>query len=107
LYGLGASLRFFADLGWEAITEHVLDLSELAIARLEAIPGVCVRTPRERGERLSIVSFDPPHGDPDGVVAALRKERIHTASRGGHVRVSFHVYNNAEDVERLAQALTQ
>jgi selenocysteine lyase/cysteine desulfurase len=101
------SLRFFGDLGWDAITEHVLDLSDLAIARLDAIPGMRVATPRERSERLSIVSFDPPHGDADAVVAALRKARIRTAARGGHVRLSFHVYNNPEDVARLVSVLTR
>jgi selenocysteine lyase/cysteine desulfurase len=41
------------------------------------------------------------------VVAALRKARIRTGSRAGHVRISFHVYNNAEDVEQLISVLTR
>jgi selenocysteine lyase/cysteine desulfurase len=107
LYGLGASLAYLEGIGWERVTEHVLDLSGQAVAALGALSGVRVATPAAAAERLGIVSFDPPGGDADAVVAALGRRGVRTASRDGRVRVSFHVYNGPEDIERLVGALAR
>lgn len=46
-----------------------------------------------------------PHGLPDGLLERLAADRIHVSVRGSAVRVSPHVYNDDDDVERLIEAL--
>ena len=46
-----------------------------------------------------------PAGVPPGLPLRLAEERIHVSVRGSSVRVSPHLYNDGEDVERLLVAL--
>ena len=41
----------------------------------------------------------------DEIVRKLEKRRIIVSARGGGIRVSPHLYNNEEDIDRLAQEL--
>jgi selenocysteine lyase/cysteine desulfurase len=40
-----------------------------------------------------------------GLTSTLRERGIHVALRGGRIRVTPHVHNGPEDVERFASAL--
>jgi selenocysteine lyase/cysteine desulfurase len=42
---------------------------------------------------------------PEGLVEALAKERVYISLRGASLRITPHVYNSQEDVERLVQIL--
>ena len=44
---------------------------------------------------------------PDGLPAALAAERVHVSVRGASMRVTPHLYNTDEDVDRLFAALTR
>ncbi|MEO6714166.1 MAG: aminotransferase class V-fold PLP-dependent enzyme [Mycobacteriales bacterium] len=44
-------------------------------------------------------------GVPEGLAARLAQERVHVSVRGNSIRVSPHVYNTTEDVDRLLDAL--
>ena len=44
---------------------------------------------------------------PDGLPAALAAERVHVSVRGASMRVTPHLYNTGEDVDRLFAALTR
>ena len=82
-----------------AISEHLLGLGDLLIEHLDRL-GIELVGPRERERRSHIYVLDltdagwPPYLSESGV-------RLSTV-RGG-LRVSFGIYNNAADVDRLAE----
>ncbi len=53
-----------------------------------------------------VLGLRPPAGmDANAVVAALSMAQVHVAARGGAIRVTPHVFNDEDDVERFATAL--
>ena len=65
--------------------------------------GATVVTPRGVGERGPLVCVAST--DPEALVGALLADQIVTSSRDASVRVSLHLYNTREDVERIIAAL--
>ena len=47
----------------------------------------------------------PEQADIDGVLLTLKKNNIFVSRRGSSLRVSFHLYNDQEDVNRLCSVL--
>jgi selenocysteine lyase/cysteine desulfurase len=45
--------------------------------------------------------------DPERLVAALGERAIVTSSRDSSVRISLHLYNTREDVERILRGLAE
>lgn len=102
-YAANAGLRLIAQTDLAAVREHVLRLTDLAIDRLTA-QGEQVRAlPRERrGAHIGLV--DP---DPVGLAKRLAERDIAVSPRGDVVRLSFHHYNNTDDVDALCAVLAQ
>ncbi len=102
--GLGASLALLGEVGTEALARRVLEVTDFACCKLEAI-GAVVRSERGGGHGSGIVTFEIPNRDP----AALRRRCLEAgvvlSYRGGRLRISPHAYNNAQDVDRLIAAL--
>ena len=102
---LGASLELLDSLGIENIAAAVLDITNQACAALEQL-GARIVSPRGEGQASGIVTFDLPGRD----LAELRKmclaRGVVLSCRGGYLRISPHAYNNAEDIQRLVDALS-
>ncbi|MFI1568162.1 aminotransferase class V-fold PLP-dependent enzyme [Streptomyces sp. NPDC020490] len=100
-YAAGAGLGLVRSLDAGAVHAHVLDLTDLAAGRL-AEQGHRVRIlPRERrGAHLGLLAADPV-----GLARRLADRGIAVSPRGDVVRLSFHYYNNADDVDALCAAL--
>jgi selenocysteine lyase/cysteine desulfurase len=96
----GASL--IEEAGVAAIEEHVNVLAEQLIDGLLEL-GADVATPRDAARRGPLVCVRST--DVDALVRELQGERIVTSSRDDRLRVSLHLYNTAEDVDRLLGAL--
>jgi selenocysteine lyase/cysteine desulfurase len=86
----------------EAIEDHVRGLVDALLAGLDEL-GATVVTPRAEGERGPLVCVAST--DEHALVAALHDERIVTSSRDGNLRISLHLYNVQEDVERVLAGL--
>lgn len=114
--GLGVAIRYALDLGLDAIAERTTSLGETLRERLGAI-GAEVH---DKGtDRCGIVVFTVPGLEPADVVAALRRERIHTSmaqartampdlgARGitTAIRASVHYYNTEDEIEAVVAAL--
>ena len=104
LIALKTSLDLLAEFGFPALAQRVIELTELA-CRLLGEAGAVIRTPRQPGHESGIVSFELPGRDP----AALRRQCLDRdvviSCRAGRLRLSAHAYNDAEDLERLVEAL--
>ena len=114
--GLGAALEYVESLGREAIAEHEHGLLELTNESLMALPGV--RLIGTAPGKAAVVSFTMQGIHPHDIGTILDSEGI--AIRTGHhcamplmqfyglpatARASFGCYSNAQDVERLVQAV--
>jgi selenocysteine lyase/cysteine desulfurase len=87
--GAAAALPWLARLDIAAVYQHCVGLADSLLAKLSLPP---------RGS--AIVALDLP-GAAERLVAA----GITATSRGGRTRLSFHLYNTAEDVEMAVAAL--
>jgi cysteine desulfurase/selenocysteine lyase len=113
--GLTAALEYLEKLGMDRVREHERELTRHAAQALAVIPGVTVYGPRAPAERGAVVAFSVEGLHPHDVAALLDAEGI--AVRAGHhcaqplmrrlgvvgtSRASFSVFNNLDEVNRLA-----
>lgn len=99
---LDHSLQVLLDVGIVKIESHARDLSELLAKGLERV-GCAVISPQRRKGRSGNTCFLAE--DAKGVEGALSKEGILVWGEYGRVRVSGHLYNGSDDVERLLEAM--
>jgi cysteine desulfurase/selenocysteine lyase len=108
MYGLGASIDLFQRTGPALIADWVAGLAG-AVRAAVTERGYTVASSERPGETSGIVSVAVPgtvlDGDAARVGAALAERGISCAVRDGRLRVSCHVFNDREDVDRLADAL--
>ena len=103
-YGLRASMELLLEVGVEAVGTAVLKLTD-QIAEGVQRRGYSLMIARQAEAASGIVSFQKDGIDSRLVVRHLKDARVTAAPRQGWVRVSPHFYNNAEEVERLLEAL--
>jgi cysteine desulfurase / selenocysteine lyase len=118
--GLAAALEWLEQLGLAQISAHEQRLLHHATTRLAAIPGLIIKgTARHKSGVVSWVMEEPPIATLD-IGAQLDVRGI--CIRTGHhccqplmarlgltatARASFGVYNTVDDIDRLADALTE
>jgi cysteine desulfurase/selenocysteine lyase len=114
--GLGATVDYLNELGFDRVAAHEHDLLVYATERLESIPGVTIiGTAREKA---SVVSFAVEGIHPHDIGTILDQEGI--AIRVGHhcaqpvmqffdvpatARASFAFYNTREEVDALVSGV--
>jgi len=91
--------------GWTpaAIGAYTRPLVEAAAARFEAL-GLAVPPAAARGPHMLSARLDA-RLDAERLRQALAERRIFVSMRGGALRLSPHVYNTMDDMERLFEAL--
>jgi selenocysteine lyase/cysteine desulfurase len=104
LYPGVAGTSLIAEAGVPAIAAHVRGLVERLFTGLDEL-GATVVTPRGEGEHGPLVCVLST--DPKALVSALAADRIVTSTRDSNVRVSLHLYNVDEDVDRILEALSR
>jgi cysteine desulfurase/selenocysteine lyase len=117
--GLGAALGYLTGIGMDAARAHERELTDYALDVLpRAVPGFQLFGPTTSAERAGIVTFNVPGVHPHDVATLLDRQAI--AVRAGHhctmplherlgqeatVRASFNIYNDRDDIDRLADGL--
>jgi selenocysteine lyase/cysteine desulfurase len=102
IYAGLAGLALIERAGVEAVARHVRGLNERLLAGLDEL-GATVATPRSSYGALVCVAST----DPQALVAELAEERIVTSSRDRNLRISSHLYNVDEDVDRVVDSLAR
>ena len=110
LIGLGAALDWLNGLGRDAVQKRLLELRRMIVTALEGLNGVRIVSPSpESGLATPIVSLHlPNHAGATVIGRLLKRHNVCVKSVGRpsiDIRLSPHVYNSPEDVDRLAEAL--
>jgi selenocysteine lyase/cysteine desulfurase len=106
IHAFGASLELILELGREAVSQRILDLAE-QVRELASSAGWQVHGSRRPGDLSGIVALERDGVDPAAAARRLREQGIVVCARRGKLRISPHVYNNADDLERLKTALAR
>jgi cysteine desulfurase/selenocysteine lyase len=116
--GLHAAIEYLGKLGMSQVTAHEQALTAATMDALAPIPGVTLYGPRNPEMKGAVVAFNVEGLHPHDGAALLDQRGI--AVRAGHhcaqplmkrlgivgtLRASFSVYNTAEDIRRLAEAV--
>jgi len=108
--GLGASLDLLTQFGvspdQSRVADRILELTDIAVDRLESI-GARVISQRNTQHTSGIVPFEVPGKDSMQLRHRCLDAGVVLSCRGGRLRISPHAYNNAEDIDRLAAALSE
>jgi selenocysteine lyase/cysteine desulfurase len=106
LMPLAESLRLLLEVGPVAVQAHARALLDRLVEALPA--GFSLASPAGEGQRTHLLCLRG--SSPQATQAAherLRAAKVVTALRGDRIRVSPHLYNVPEDVDRLVAALAE
>jgi selenocysteine lyase/cysteine desulfurase len=105
IYGLGAAIEMFLNIGIESVAEHLQMLTDRLVRGLRE-KGYRIISPRRPGESSGIVAFVSDVHDHQEIQHHLEAEhRVVIALREGRLRSSPHVYNTAEEIDQLLELL--
>ncbi len=90
------------EVGIEAIAARNRELTDRLLEGCGA-QGLSLTTADDPDHRSAIIMIR--HGDPAAAVAHLAERGIIVDHRPGHIRVSPHFYNDADDIQRFLEAL--
>ena len=102
--GFGKALDFWAEIGWENVFSYIADYTDRLKAALLDVPGLKVHTPLHYGKSSGIVTFSLEGYTSAEIQEHLKENKVLVAPLeldGTMIRVSTHVFNNGDDLERL------
>ena len=88
--GAAAALPWLAGLDATAVRDHCVSLADATLTGLGLAP---------RGSAIISLDLSPDQGE------RLAKAGVVSANRAGRTRLSFHIYNTEDDVDRVVSAL--
>lgn len=106
LQAFGSSVGLFLELGPKTVSERILDRADHA-RELARSAGWELAGSDRPTDRSGIVALSRPGTDPDAFVRWARSQGVALACRRGRVRISPHLYNDADDLARLGAVLRQ
>ncbi len=104
IYGLGASIDRFLEIGVERTEDRILHLTGMLASGLEK-RGYTVTSPFDKGERSGIICFTHPRMKSEDIQRRLDARSVTCSLREGAVRLSAHIYNVEEDIEGFFEKL--
>ncbi len=108
MIGLESSLDLFLSLGAENIFIHILNLLDKFIDGLSSVKSFKIESVLEKENRSNILIFSYKDKSKNAIIQKeLEAKNIFIALREGFLRVSPHLFNNDNDIERLLEALKQ
>jgi cysteine desulfurase / selenocysteine lyase len=104
VFAMRAAIELLLELGIERIESHNRQLCRQLSQGLEA-KGYTLITSQRENESAGLVCAVHPTLSSQQIHADLEAEHILCAVRHGHLRFAPHVYNTAEEVEQILEAL--
>ncbi|PYV56029.1 MAG: hypothetical protein DMG96_36295 [Acidobacteria bacterium] len=104
IFALGGALTLFEEIGKLRIEERIHELTDYLHHRLEA-ERFNIASPLKREQRSGITIVEI-HNAPD-IVKCLAEKNIIVSARGKGLRVSVHIFNNFDDIDRLIVGLRE
>ncbi|HUE90163.1 MAG TPA: aminotransferase class V-fold PLP-dependent enzyme [Vicinamibacterales bacterium] len=104
IYGANAALELLESIGYDRVQSHVAGLVQQLTERAQAA-GYVSLTPEKPERRSSLVVLRST--DAMRLVAKLQERNVIASARGPGLRISFHAYNNSQDVERVLAVLSE
>jgi selenocysteine lyase/cysteine desulfurase len=109
LVALAEAIRFRESIGRATIDARLRQLAQHLIVELKKLDGVHLYTDPAADRSANLVVFRPGNLDPRKFAAALeQKDGIVATVRAGQdrpgLRVSAHVYNTLDEIDRLVAA---
>ncbi len=104
IFSLGGALDLMNGIGKRKVEERIYELGDYLVERLEELKLVIV-SPLDRKYRSGITVLKMKTEDADRVVQQLYGRNIIVSARGEGLRISVHIYNNEEDVDKLVSEL--
>jgi selenocysteine lyase/cysteine desulfurase len=112
---LAAAIRTLEALGLSTIADHESQLTAYALGRLRAVDGIRIYgdpRPESTAHRLGIIPINL-NDMPPGLIAAILSAEFGIGARSNrsdhnlpdHLHISFGMYNSAEEVDVLIDAL--
>ncbi len=116
--GLGAAVDYLESIGRQAIWEHDAEMTQYALQKLAAIPGLKLIGPPVGSPRGAVICFTMADTHAHDLVTMADEHGI--ALRGGHhctqplmrklglvstARASFYFYNTKAEIDHLAEVL--
>ncbi len=115
IIGLGYALEYLKDLGLDNIKKHEQELTKYALGKMKALKHITIYN---SNPDLGIIAFNLDGIHPHDVATILDSDNVYV--RAGHhcaqlvakklkiiasLRVSFFIYNDKEDIDKLIEAL--
>ncbi len=104
LLAFGASLELFLELGKGAVSDRIMDRAD-AVREVAVACGFSLFGSTRPADRSAIVVLEKPGTQALQAAAGLRRRGVVAACRRGRLRLSPHLYNNSDDLERLRDGL--
>jgi selenocysteine lyase/cysteine desulfurase len=108
-FGFHASLDFINAIGIDKIRIHNEQLSEAFCEKLSSIGKCEILSPAEREYRSSMITFRIKDKQLNDVTSSMSKDNLRVRPVGeanlNGVRISFHIYNDRNDLERALESI--
>ncbi len=102
--GLGAAIELFQQIGIERIESYLLELGDYLCERLQE-RGYRIISSWRAGEKSAVICCQHERHSAEELYQRLAAQRIVTTARVGRLRISPHIYNTGEEIDRLIECL--
>ena len=99
-----ASLEHFLEVGLEAILEHNVMLLDRLTSGIDSVDWRLI-SGRAPSERSTMAVVEPRRGSATDAMSRMATARIDVAEQRGRIRVSPHLYNSVDDIDRVLAVL--
>ena len=106
--GFGKALDYWSEFGWENVFSYISGYTDRMKSSLQELPGLTLHTPLPYGKSSGIVTFSLDGYSSAKIQEHLKERKVLVAPLeldGAMIRVSTHVFNNGDDLERLVAGL--